>query len=204
VNLISEPLPGVKVLRPFVFEDARGNFVKPFHEDQLAAHGITIHVKEEFFSTSAAGVLRGMHFQTPPHAHQKLVYCITGRVMDVVLDLRGDSPTFGQSAGFELSAANRHIVHIPVGFAHGFYSLDDNSCLVYKTDAVHAPANDGGILWNSFGYPWKNSTESKSKVEVEESASLKLKLATLTGAFAPTISERDSKFPAFADFATPF
>lgn len=205
MNLVSEPLPGVKVLRPFVFEDARGNFVKPFHEDQLAAHGIAIHVKEEFFSTSAAGVLRGMHFQTPPHAHQKLVYCITGKVFDVVLDLRRDSPTFGQAAGFELSAANRHVVHIPIGFAHGFYSIEDNSCLVYKTDAVHAPANDGGILWNSFGFPWQDAAESKLKVEASES--LKLELATSTAAsaaLAPTISERDSKFPAFADFQSPF
>jgi len=204
MNLISEPLPGVKVLRPFVFEDTRGNFVKPFHADQLATHGITIHVQEEFFSTSAAGVLRGMHFQTPPHAHQKIVYCITGRVLDVVLDLRKDSSTFGQSAGFELSAANRHIVHIPVGFAHGFYSLEDNSCLVYKTDAVHAPAHDGGILWNSFGFPWKESTEFKLKVEVEEVASLEPKLAASTVPFAPTISERDCKFPTFAEFASPF
>jgi dTDP-4-dehydrorhamnose 3,5-epimerase len=204
MNLISEPLPGVKVLRPFVFEDARGNFVKPFHEDQLAAHGIAIHVKEEFFSTSAAGVLRGMHFQTPPHTHQKLVYCITGRVLDIVLDLRKESPTFGHSAGFELSAANRHVVHIPVGFAHGFYSLDDNSCLVYKTDAVHAPANDGGILWNSFGYQWQERAralvEGLNWADVESVS----RNAASTGAFAPTISDRDSKFPTFADFATPF
>jgi len=204
VNLTSEPLPGVKVLRPFVFEDARGNFVKPFHEDQLAVHGIAIHVQEEFFSTSAAGVLRGMHFQTPPHAHQKLVYCITVSVIDVVLDLRKDSPTFGQSAGFELSAANRHIVHIPVGFAHGFCSIEDHSCLVYKTDAVHAPANDGGILWSSFGFPWKDSTESKLRVEVEEIEPLKLKRAALTVPFTPTISDRDGKFPAFEDFVSPF
>jgi dTDP-4-dehydrorhamnose 3,5-epimerase len=180
MQLIAEPLPGVKVLRPFVFEDSRGNFVKPFHEDQLAAHGIQMTVREEFFSTSAAMVLRGMHFQTPPHAHQKIVYCITGRVLDVLLDLRKNAPTFGQAVGFELSAANRHIVHIPVGFAHGFLSLEDNSCLVYKTDAVHAPANDAGILWNSFGFDWP-----------------------LHG-IAPTISARDLAHPSFVDYASPF
>jgi dTDP-4-dehydrorhamnose 3,5-epimerase len=212
MTLFSEPLPGVKVLRPFVFEDARGNFVKPFHENQLAAHGICITVREEFFSTSAAGVLRGMHFQTPPHSHQKLVYCITGSVVDVILDLRKNSPTFGQSAGFELSAANRHIVHIPAGFAHGFYSIEDNSCLIYKTNAVHAPANDGGILWDSFGFQWKErastSVDRLNRVDLESAnsdlPSTILPFNPSTGAFAPAISERDSKFPAFANFHSPF
>ncbi len=154
MELISEPLPGVKILRPFVFEDARGNFVKPYHEAQLAGHGIQMTVREEFFSTSSSGVLRGMHFQIPPDEHQKLVYCITGRVLDVLLDLRKQSPTFGKAVDFELSAANRHIVHIPVGIAHGFLSIEDNSCLIYKTDAVHAPKSDRGILWNSIGFVW--------------------------------------------------
>ena len=178
MELISEPLPGVKVIRPFVFEDARGNFVKPFHEGQLAAHSIAFAVREEFFSTSAAGVLRGMHFQLPPHAHQKLVYCITGRVLDVLLDLRRDSATFGKAVAFELSAANRHVAHIPIGFAHGFLSLQDGSCLVYKTDAVHAPTHDAGVRWDSFGFFW--------------------------GSAAPVLSLRDAAFPALAEFASPF
>ena len=81
MKLIGRPLHGVKILRPRVFEDERGNFVKPFHEGQLGEHGISMNVKEEFFSTSAAGVLRGMHFQIPPHAHQKIVYCLAGCVL---------------------------------------------------------------------------------------------------------------------------
>lgn len=198
MTLISEPLPGVKILRPFVFEDARGNFVKPFHEDQFAAHGIALTVREEFFSTSAAGVLRGMHFQLPPHAHQKLVYCITGRVLDVLLDLRRDSPTYGQSTGFELSAANRHLVHIPVGFAHGFLALEDNSCLVYKTDAVHAPSHDAGIRWDSFGFQWPLSA-------VAQPASRNQALgARNQEPPIPTISPRDLTHPVVADFASPF
>lgn len=180
MELVDEPLPGAKVLRPFVFEDDRGNFVKTFHEAQLAAHGIEMVVREEFFSTSARGVLRGMHFQVPPHAHQKLVFCITGRVLDVLLDLRTGSSTFGRSAAFELSAANRHVVHIPVGFAHGFLSLEDGSCLVYKTDAAHAPESDRGILWSSFGFEW-----------------------LLDGA-EPVMSPRDLAHPAFDGFASPF
>lgn len=181
MKLIDEPLPGVKILRPFVFEDARGNFVKPFHEGQLASHGIAINVREEFFSTSGAGVIRGMHFQVPPHAHNKLVYCISGKVIDVLLDLRKDSPTHGQSTSFELSATNRHIVFIPIGFAHGFISVEENACLVYKTDAVHAPDSDRGILWNSFGFGWP-----------------------LAEGYEPPISARDQGHPSFADFDSPF
>jgi dTDP-4-dehydrorhamnose 3,5-epimerase len=167
-------------LRPLVFEDARGTFVKPFHEGQLAAHGIAMAVREEFFSTSRKGVLRGMHFQVPPHAHQKLVYCLTGRVLDVLLDLRKASPSFGTAAAFELSAANRHVVHIPPGIAHGFLSLEDDSCLIYKTDAVHAPDCDAGVLWNSFGFAWP-----------------------LDGS-APVISPRDLAHPELCDFESPF
>ena len=180
MELIAEPLPGVKVLRPFVFEDSRGCFVKSFHEGQLAAHGIVFPVREEFFSISAANVLRGMHFQRPPHALQKLVYCVQGRVLDVLIDLRTASPTFGQSCAFELSGANRHIAYIPVGLAHGFLSMENDSCLVYKTDVVHAPESDVGIKWDSFGFAWP------------------LGGATLE------VSKRDSEHPAMSDFVSPF
>ena len=180
MKLIDEPLPGIKVLKPFVFEDQRGNFVKPFHEGQLAEHGIDLKLREEFFSTSQKNVLRGMHFQVPPHAHQKLIHCMSGAVLDVVLDLRKDSPTFGQSAAIEISAANRHLVHIPVGFAHGFLSLEDNSCLVYKTDCVHQPESEGGVLWDSFGFGWPADAQDL------------------------ILSERDTQFPALSDFESPY
>lgn len=181
MKLVDTPLPGVKILWPFVFEDSRGNFVKPFHEEQLATQDIKFELREEFFSTSAKGVVRGMHFQVPPHAHQKLVYCITGRVLDVLLDLRRNSETYGQSAAFELSSSNRHVVYIPVGFAHGFIALEENSCLVYKTDCVHAPKFDRGIRWDSFGFDWP----------------------ILPGAH-PEMSERDLSHPSLQDFASPF
>lgn len=180
MTIVSEPLPGVKVLQPFVSVDERGEFVKPFHEGQLAAHGISMTLREEFFSISSAGVLRGMHFQVPPRAHQKLVYCIAGRVLDVLLDLRAASPAFGRSAAFELSAVNRHIAYIPVGIAHGFLSLEDDSCVIYKTDAVHAPDCDKGIRWDSFGFVWP-----------------------LDG-ISPLISERDRAHPALTAFTSPF
>lgn len=180
MDLISEPLPGVKIFRPFVFEDERGEFVKPFHTGQLSDHGIKFPIEEEFFSTSAKNVLRGMHFQIPPAAHQKLVYCISGKVLDVVLDLRRRSPSFGRATSFELSDNNRHIVHIPVGFAHGFLSLEDDSCLVYKTDRVHSPESDLGILWSSIKFDWPIAEGS------------------------PFISARDQLHVKLADFRSPF
>lgn len=180
MELIDEPLPGVKILRPFVFADERGEFVKPFHEGQLEEHGVKMTLREEFFSSSGEGVLRGMHFQLPPHHHSKLVYCITGRVLDVLLDLRKESPSFGQSVSFELSACNRHSVYIPSGIAHGFYTLEPQSCLVYKTDAVHHPASDAGIAWDSFGFDWPASSAE------------------------PIVSDRDQKHPDFRDFDSPF
>lgn len=179
MKLISQPLPGIHVLEPFIHRDPRGDFVKPFHEGQLRALGIEFTLREEFFSTSAKGVVRGMHFQLPPHQHHKLVYCIAGRVLDVVLDLRKDSATFGQAAGVELSAENHYVISIPAGFAHGFASLEDGSCLVYKTDAVHAQSHDAGIRWDSFGFPWPLTT-------------------------GPILSPRDAAFPSLADFDSPF
>jgi dTDP-4-dehydrorhamnose 3,5-epimerase len=180
MTLIDEPLPGVKVLKPFVFEDARGFFVKPFHEDQLAALGIRMNVREEFYSSSSVGVLRGMHYQAPPHDHQKLIYCSHGRVMDVILDLRKDSSTFGKAVGVELSSVNRHVIYVPVGFAHGFVSMAADTCMVYKTDKVHAITHDRGILWNSIDFAWDQYCQS------------------------PIISDRDGKHPAFAEVMSPF
>lgn len=178
MKLICQPLPGVKVIEPFIHRDPRGDFVKPFHEGQLAEYDISLEIKEEFFSTSAANVLRGFHFQKPPHAHAKLIYCISGRVLDVVVDIRKDSRTYGQCAGVELSAENHHVIHIPVGFAHAFASLEDGSCLVYKTNAVHAPEADAGILWSSVDFDWP----------VEK----------------PLISGRDARFDTLERFDSPF
>lgn len=180
MTLHSQPLPGVSLLEPFAQEDRRGSFVKPFHEGQLAEFGIAMRIREEFFSKSARGVLRGMHFQVPPHAHQKLVYCIKGKVLDVVLDLRRSSPRFGRWASFELSEENRYVVHIPVGFAHGFLSLSDGSCLVYKTDSVHAPDSDRGVRWDSFGFEWPGL------------------------ASPPSLSDRDANHPPLRSFESPF
>ncbi len=175
---LSQPLPGVHLLQPKVFIDTRGDFVKTFHVGAFAELGIDFKPVEEFFSTSRKGVLRGMHFQLPPHDHAKLVYCIRGRVLDVLLDLRKASPTFGQFASAELSRENHHQFYIPSGIAHGFLSLEDDSVMVYKTTTVHAPTHDAGIRWDSFGFDW--------------------------GIAAPLISPRDLAFAALTEFGSPF
>lgn len=178
MKVIREALNGALLLEPFQHRDERGDFVKPYHMGQLGNLGIQLAVAEEFFSTSQLGVIRGMHFQAPPHDHQKLIYCITGRVEDVIVDLRRGSPSYGEYASFELSAENRAVLFIPRGFAHGFATLEDQSCLVYKTDAVHHPSSDAGIRWNSFGYRWPFAE--------------------------PVLSERDEQFPPLPDFPSPF
>jgi dTDP-4-dehydrorhamnose 3,5-epimerase len=177
-NAVATGFAGLVLLQPRLFADHRGIFVKTFHEPLFRELGIAFQPREEFYSTSAKDVLRGMHFQLPPCAHAKLVYCPAGRVLDVALDLRRNSATYGRAFARELSAANRELLFIPAGFAHGFLALADDALLVYKTDAVHSPAHDTGIAWNSFGFAWPVAN--------------------------PILSERDRKFPAWGEFQSPF
>jgi len=135
-------ISGVYLITPKKIVDERGFFVKTFHADIYCKHGLETDFKEEYYSSSKQYVLRGMHFQLPPHEHVKLVYCIAGEVLDVVLDLRVNSST------------DSKILYIPKGLAHGFMSLSDNATLVYKTSTVYSPESDAGILWNSFGFEW--------------------------------------------------
>lgn len=173
-------LAGACVVEPFVHADERGSFVKSFHAEQLAAAGLHFELREEFYSVSRRGVLRGMHFQTPPFAHQKLVSCVAGRVLDVLVDLRRGSATFGKSCSIELSSVRPQLVWVPPGFAHGFLSLADESCVIYRTDREHAAQHDRGIRWDSFGFDWP------------------------IAAAELVISPRDREHPALAEFASPF
>jgi dTDP-4-dehydrorhamnose 3,5-epimerase len=168
------PLQGAALIEPSVHQDNRGSFVKTFHAANLAVHGRFFNLREEFFSVSRRGVLRGMHFQTPPFDHQKLVTCITGRVLDVLLDLRRGSPTFGASCGIELKGSSPQVVWLPRGFAHGFLSLEENSCVAYKTDVEYAPQHDSGIRWSSFGFKWP-LTADEVIVSLRDSQHLPLK-----------------------------
>ncbi len=147
-------LNGCFEMQPKVFDDARGRFVKVFHEPAFAALGLDVTFAEEYYSVSHKNVIRGLHFQLPPMDHVKLVYCVEGVVMDAVVDLRVGSPTYGQYALFELSAAKANSIYIPKGMAHGFCALCEHAIMVYKVSTIYAPAQDKGILWNSAGIPW--------------------------------------------------
>lgn len=171
-------LAGCWHLRPRIFRDHRGTFIKTFHGPTLAPWGAALELREEFFTTSTTGVLRGMHFQAPPSAHNKLVTCLGGEVLDVLLDLRRSSPTYGRHAAITLRGETADMVFAPVGVAHGFLVLRGEALLSYKTDAVHDPQRDLGLRWDSFGFAWPVS--------------------------APILSARDAAFPALADFLSPF
>src|SRR2546423_14015088 len=119
-DTVATGFPGLALRRPRIFEDARGLFVKTFHADLFRELGISFDPREEFYSTSAKGVLRGMHFQLPPAAHAKLVYCLGGRVLDVVLDMRRSSAAFGRAFSCELDAVRREPLVIPGGLCRGF------------------------------------------------------------------------------------
>ncbi|HWR50345.1 MAG TPA: dTDP-4-dehydrorhamnose 3,5-epimerase family protein [Bryobacteraceae bacterium] len=172
-----ELLPGTWALTVRSFQDTRGEFVKTYHAGLFRELGIPFTPAEEFFSVSRRNVIRGMHFQLPPHEHAKLVYCINGCVTDVVVDLRAASRP-GQVAATELSRANRKLLFIPPGIAHGFVAREDDTAMVYLTSAVHAPTHDAGIHWNSFDFEW--------------------------GVPNPIVSERDQALPALGTLQSLF
>ena len=154
MELIKELLPGSYLLKPKIVSDNRGHFVKTYNVDEYLTYGLEFNLKEEFYSESNKDVLRGMHFQTPDLEHNKLIYCLKGSVIDVVLDLRKKSSSYGQYDTIILNNTNKYVLYIPIGFAHGFLSLEDDSIIVYKTSSVYSQEHDQGIRWDSFGYNW--------------------------------------------------
>lgn len=176
MKLIDTPIPGVYLLENFVSQDKRGAFIKTFHTGQFAEAGLCREFKESYYSVSSSGVIRGMHFQTPPHDHEKLVHVPRGRILDVVLDLRKNSSAFCRFAGFELSENNHYSLYLPRGIAHGFCALEDNTITQYSVSTVYHQPSDAGILWNSFGFDWKQNN--------------------------PLLSDRDAGFPTLQEFLT--
>jgi dTDP-4-dehydrorhamnose 3,5-epimerase len=173
-------LPGVVILTPARFGDARGFFSETWNRRRLAEAGIDIDFVQDNHSVSAkAGTLRGLHFQSPPHAQAKLVRCGRGALYDVAVDIRRGSATYGQWVGVELSAENGRQLLIPAGFLHGFVTRADDTEIVYKCSDYYAPDCDGAVAWNSVGIDWG-----------------------LTG--DPVLSAKDAAAPALADFVTPF
>ena len=151
------PLSGVHVIDCPHFLDKRGDFTKLFHAEVLHENGIDFKPAESFLTRSNAGVLRGMHFQIGEAAHDKLVTCIKGRVLDVVVDIRRDSPNFNQHFAIELDRTDGKALLIGKGYAHGFFTLDDDSWMLYYTSTVHSPDLDRGVLWNSIAFSWPTS-----------------------------------------------
>ncbi|MGU3454639.1 dTDP-4-dehydrorhamnose 3,5-epimerase family protein [Methylobacterium fujisawaense] len=171
-------IPGVVAIRAPGSRDSRGSFHKLMHAPSLAAVGLRTDFAEIYCSTSTRGVIRGMHFQVPPHQHAKLVWCLSGTVTDVVLDLRRNFPSYGRAVAFELDADAPVGVYIPEGCAHGFAVRSGEAKLLYLVTSVHAPAADAGIRWDSFGFDW--------------------------GIPHPILSDRDRAHHALDTFDTPF
>ena len=147
----------VFILEPQVFGDERGYFFESFNAERFFAHtGVDVHFVQDNESRSKRGVLRGLHFQRAPYAQAKLVRVVKGRVLDVAVDIRKDSPTFGKYVAVELSGDNKRQLFIPKGFAHGYMVLEEDTIFQYKCDAYYHPAAEGGIAWNDpqIGIDW--------------------------------------------------
>jgi dTDP-4-dehydrorhamnose 3,5-epimerase len=184
--MINNTFP-VQLITPKRFGDARGWFTEVYSEPTFAKFGIDCRFVQDNHSLSVPKyTLRGMHFQTPPRGQDKLVRCVRGAIFDVAVDIRKGSPTYGQWVGAELSAENGHQFFIPIGFAHGFVTLEDNCEVSYKCSDTYAPDCDGGIRWNDptigaggIGWPMPTGT-------------------------APELSAKDALQPLLADFDSPF
>jgi len=172
------PIDKVVVLNPPVFSDNRGNFIKVYNRDLFEAHGLTCHGEELFYSTSKKGVIRGFHFQTPPMEMEKIVWVSSGEILDVALDLRRGSATYGRCFSLLLSDSNRTALYIPKGVGHAFCALSDEATVFYQTSRVFSPEHDAGVRWDSVGFDWPVT--------------------------APIVSDKDRNLPALADFVTPF
>jgi dTDP-4-dehydrorhamnose 3,5-epimerase len=148
MKLIKTHIEGVTVIEPKVFSDSRGCFFESFSERDFAEEVGPVRFVQDNESRSVYGVIRGLHFQKPPHAQAKLVRVVKGKVLDVAVDLRKDSPTFGQHVAMELSDENRRQMFIPHGFAHGLSVLSEEAVFQYKCDSYYAPESEGSLAWN--------------------------------------------------------
>jgi dTDP-4-dehydrorhamnose 3,5-epimerase/CDP-3, 6-dideoxy-D-glycero-D-glycero-4-hexulose-5-epimerase len=171
-------IPEVKLIKQFRADDKRGAFVKTFHHTSLKENGIDFELKESFYSTSKKNVIRGMHFHAPNYEHAKIVFCTEGTIMDVALDVRKNSSTYGKYVTQELSFENNCALYIPRGFAHGFITKSELATTFYLVDGEYNQVADGGILYNSFGLDWNAEN--------------------------PILSERDLQFPELENFSSPF
>jgi dTDP-4-dehydrorhamnose 3,5-epimerase len=176
-------LPGVKILTPRRFRDHRGFFAETYSRRTLAAAGISTEFVQDNVSVStAAGTVRGLHFQTPPFAQVKIVYAAQGSIFDVVVDVRRGAPTYGRHVGVTLSAAEGNQIYVPEGFAHGLCTLEPDTQVVYKVSSFYAPEHEAGIRWDDPALAIAWPVRSDEAVVVERDARLPL-LADLPGIF---------------------
>ena len=149
-------IPEVVIIEPIVRGDSRGYFMECFLKEKFCKEVVNTEFVQENESFSNRGVLRGLHYQLPPVAQSKLMRVVTGRILDVAVDIRKGSPSFGKYVLTELSAENKKQLFIPRGFAHGFSVLEDNTIVQYKTDNYYSPADEAAVLWNdpSLGIDW--------------------------------------------------
>ena len=148
MNVVQTEIPGVVIIEPRVFEDARGYFFESFSQREFDSQVREARFVQDNESKSSYGVLRGLHFQKPPHAQSKLVRVVKGAVLDVAVDIRKGSPTFGKHVAVELSAENHRQLFIPRGFAHGFVVLTDEVIFQYKCDNYYSPQSEGAVRWD--------------------------------------------------------
>ncbi len=160
-------LPGIILIEPHVFEDARGFFLETFHKEKYAQGGAGRTFVQDNHSHSQRGTLRGLHYQLG-HAQGKLVYAVTGEIFDVAVDIRSGSPTFGQWVGAHLSAENKHQIYVPEGFAHGFCVLSDSADVIYKCTDFYSPEDEFGIFWAdpTIGIDWPIETPVLSEKDI--------------------------------------
>ena len=148
MEIIESDLKGLFIFKPKVFEDARGYFFESYNQNAFKEAGLNLNFVQDNQSLSQKGVLRGLHFQNSPHAQGTLVRVITGGVLDVAVDIRKKSPTYGKWFGLELTEKNKWMMYIPEGFAHGFLTLEDNTVFSYKCTNFYNKASEHCILWN--------------------------------------------------------
>lgn len=180
MEVIKTSIPDVLILKPKVFEDDRGYFFESYNKEKFLQHGLDKNFVQDNESKSVKNVVRGLHFQSPPFAQGKLVRVMKGAVLDVAVDLRRNSPTYGQWTSVELTEDNKWMYWVPPGFAHGFATLEDDTVFFYKCTNVYNKASEGSIRWNDpdLGVDWKLEN--------------------------PILSEKDQKAPLFRDFESPF
>ncbi|MGW8185042.1 MAG: dTDP-4-dehydrorhamnose 3,5-epimerase [Candidatus Moraniibacteriota bacterium] len=180
MNIIKTNIEGVLIIEPKVFGDERGFFVETYNLERYKEAGIDLNFVQDNLSSSVKGVLRGLHFQKSPFAQGKLVQVIRGRALDVAVDIRKDSPTYGQHITIELSGENKKQFWIAPGLAHGFLSLEDGTIFSYKCTSLYNPAAEGGLMWS------------------DEKLNIDWKLKE-NGIENPIVSEKDQKNPLFSE-----